>query len=423
MRYLVLRAMLALVGIAILTGCNKPAGSGSMAAGNGADKQLIPEVDVVEVNSQSLPITRELVGRLAATRSAQVRARVAGVLLERAYTEGTDVHPGQVLFRIDPTHLQAQLSAQEAALAKAEADATNARLMANRYRELRDKKTLSQQDLDTAQAAERTTAAAVKQAQANVEAARIDLGYATVTAPIAGRAGRALVTEGTLVGQGEATLLTTVERIDPIYANFSQSLSELAGLRKAAAAGARTGSGPRVEVLMPDGTPYAQAGKLDFSDLAVDPGTGALSLRATLPNPDKVLLPGMFVTLRLAVETLDHAFLVPKPALAWDAKGPYLLLVDDTGKVIQRRVKSHSMTRTAWIVTGDLKDGDQVIVAGIQKAKPGDVVRPSMAVADGPSAGEQPAIDQPAGDPPQSARRTGVAPSISGSSLPSRPKD
>ena len=406
-----------LVGIAILTGCNKPAGSGPMAS-HGADQPLIPEVEVIKVHSQALPITRELVGRLAATRSAQVRARVAGVLLERVYTEGTDVQPGQVLFRIDPTHLQAQLNAQEAALAKAEADATNARLTANRYRELRDKKTLSQQDLDTAQATERITAAMVKQAQANVEAARIDLGYATVTAPIAGRAGRALVTEGTLVGQGEATLLTTVERIDPIYANFSQSLSELADLRKAAAAGPRSGSGPRVEVLLPDGTPYAQAGKLDFSDLAVDPGTGALSLRAILPNPDKVLLPGMFVMLRLTVETLDQAFLVPKPALAWDTKGPYLLRVDETGKVTQRRVKSHRMTRTEWVLTGDLKDGDQVIVAGIQKAKPGDLVRLSMTATDGPSAGEQPATDQP-----QSARGTGIAPPASGSTPSSRSKD
>ena len=251
---------------------------------------------MLEVHPRSVPITRELVGRLAPTRSAQVRARVAGVLLERVYTEGTDVEPGQVLFRIDPARLQAELNAQEAALARAEADAANAALTAKRYLELRDKRTLSQQDLDTAQAAERTTAAAVKQARANLEIARLDLGYAEVTAPIAGRAGRALVTEGTLVGQGEATLLTTVERIDPIYVNFSQSSGELQDLRKAVVPGsgsdAEAGTGVQVEVLLPDGSPYAHPGNLDFSDLAVDPGTGALSLRATVPNPDKTLLPG-----------------------------------------------------------------------------------------------------------------------------------
>jgi membrane fusion protein, multidrug efflux system len=326
---------------------------------------------VLPARAQPVPITRELVGRLAATRSAQVRARIAGVLLERVYTEGTDVQPGQILFRIDPARLQAQVNAQEAALARAEADATNAALTARRYLELRDKKTLSQQDLDTAQAAERTTAAAVKQARANLDAARLDLGYATVTAPIAGRAGRALVTEGTLVGQGEATLLTTVDRIDPIYVNFSQSLAEVADLRKAA----RPGRGTQVELLLPDGTSYPHPGTLDFSDLAVDPNTGALSLRATIPNPDKVLLPGMFVTLRLTAGELDRGFLLPQSALVRDAQGAYVLVVDESGKVAQRRVNPQGMTRTDWILTGDLADRDRVIVVGLQKVKPGDEPR------------------------------------------------
>jgi membrane fusion protein (multidrug efflux system) len=395
MRSMFLRGIALLLGIALVGGCDKPAGPNPA-------KPPPPEVSVVTAHAQSVPLTRELVGRLAATRTAQVRARVAGVLLERVYTEGTDVSPGQVLFRIDPARLQAQVNAQDAALVRAEADATNAALIAKRYLELREKKTMSQQDLDTAQANERTTAAAVKQARANLEASRLDLGYATVTAPIAGRAGRALVTEGTLVGQGEATLLTTIERIDPIYVNFSRSLAELADLRKAAAPGSKAGAGAQVEVLLPDGTPYGHPGTLDFSDLAVDPNTGALSLRATLPNPNKVLLPGMFVTLRLTVGQVDQAFLLPQPALARDAQGAYLLVVDqDGGKVAQRRVDIRGMTRKEWILTGELKDGEQVIVAGLQKVKPGEVARiaaaPTAAPAPAPTTGpDKPKVAAPA---------------------------
>lgn len=326
-----------------------------------------PEVAVVSVQAQSVPLTRELVGRLAPTREAQVRARVAGIVLERAYKEGTDVAQGQVLFRIDPAPLQAALHAQEAALAKAQADATNAALTARRIRDLSAKKLVSTQDLDSALATERSTAAAVKQAQADVESARLDLGYATVTAPIAGRAGRALVTEGALVGQNEATELTTIEQIDPIYVNFSQSAAELRELQDGA-----PGTDPaRVEVILPDGTPYAQTGTLDFSDLAVDPATGAVSLRGVLPNPEHRLLPGMFVNLRLTMGRIEHAYRLPQAAVARDAQGAYAMVVDGTGTVAQRRLQTHGMTRTDWIVTGDLADGDQVIVEGLQKVKPG----------------------------------------------------
>ncbi len=336
-------------------------------------------------------MTRELVGRLAATRTAQVRARVAGIVLERTYTEGTDVQQGEILFQIDPAQLQAKLKAEEAALARAEADALNAALTAKRYTELREKKTISQQDVDTAQAAERTTAAAVKQARANVESARLDLSYATVRAPIAGRAGRALVTEGALVGQGEATLLTTVEQIDPIYVNFSQSVQELTELQQVAAADAQATRKPvskaEVEVLLPGGKPYPESGAVDFSDLAVDPGTGAVSLRAILPNPQRTLLPGMFVTLRLTTGHLENGFLLPQAALSRDAQGAYVLVVNAEGKVEQRRVESHGMTRADWILTGDLAEGDRVIVAGLQKVKPGAMAK--VAPADQPAGAEK----------------------------------
>jgi membrane fusion protein (multidrug efflux system) len=326
-----------------------------------------PEVAVIEVHPQTVPLTRELVGRLAPTRVAQVRARVAGIILERAYKEGTDVEQGEVLYLIDPAPLQAELHAQEAALTRAQADAANAAAIAKRYRELAKKQLISTQDLDNALATERSTAAAVKQAQADVESARLDLGYATVTAPIAGRAGRSLVTEGALVGQGEATQLTSIEQIDPIYVNFSQSVAELRELR-----GTATAQHPaRVDVLMQDGTPYPQAGTLDFSDLAVDPGTGAVSLRAVVPNPDRSLLPGMFVNLRLTSGAIDKAFVLPQASVSRDGQGAYALTVDADGKVGQRRLQPHGMTRTGWIVTGDLSDGDQVIVEGLQKVQPG----------------------------------------------------
>jgi len=326
-----------------------------------------PEVAVIEVHPRTVPLTRELVGRLAPTRVAQVRARVAGIILERAYKEGTDVEQGDVLYLIDPAPLQAELHAQEAALTRAQADAVNAAAIAKRYRELSRKQLISTQDLDNALATERSTAAAVKQAQADVESARLDLGYATVTAPIAGRAGRSLVTEGALVGQGEATQLTSIEQIDPIYVNFSQSVTELRELRGTATAQHST----QVDVLLQDGTPYPQPGTLDFSDLAVDPGTGAISLRAVLPNPDHSLLPGMFVNLRLTSGAIDNAFVLPQAAVSRDDQGAYALTVDADGKVAKRGLQLHGMTRTGWIVTGDLSDGDQVIVEGLQKVQPG----------------------------------------------------
>jgi membrane fusion protein (multidrug efflux system) len=369
MRSILLRGALAVMPALLLSGCDKPA-----AQSHQDQATPTPQVAVVQAKSQSVPLTRELVGRLAATRVAQVRARVAGIILARVYTEGTDVQAGDVLFRIDPAQLEATLNAQEATLAKAQADAANAALIAKRYVELREKRTLSQQDLDTARANDRTTAAIVKQARANVETAKLNLSYATVTAPIAGRAGRALVTEGALVGQNEATLLTTIEQIDPIYVNFSQSVAELTGLERAQEETRQDSDQPpelKVEILLPDGSTYPHVGSIDFTDMAVDPGTGAVSLRAVVPNPSKRLLPGMFVTLRLTSGHIDNAFLLPQAALLRDAAGAYVLVVNGKGKVEQRRVESRGMTRVDWILTGELADGDQVIVSGLQKVKPG----------------------------------------------------
>jgi membrane fusion protein (multidrug efflux system) len=380
-----------IVAILLVNACDKPAAQDAPDSAEHA-----PEVSVVRAKSDAVPLTRELVGRLAATRVAQVRARVAGIILTRVYTEGTDVQAGDVLFRIDPAQLEATLHAQEATLAKAQADATNAALIAKRYVELREKHTLSQQDLDTALANERTTAAAVKQARANVETAELNLSYATVTAPISGRAGRALVTEGALVGQNEATQLTTIEQIDPIYVNFSQSVAELTGLERAQDEARQGPDHPpelEVNILLPDGSSYPHAGSIDFTDMAVDPGTGAVSLRAVVANPANRLLPGMFVALRLTSGYIDDAFLLPQAALLRDAAGAYVLVVNGEGKVEQRRVETRGMTREDWILTGELADGDQVIVSGLQKVKPGaeaKIAPPTEGTAEGPQPSETP---------------------------------
>jgi membrane fusion protein, multidrug efflux system len=327
-----------------------------------------PNVVVMEVRPTAVPLTREFVGRLAPTRVAEVRARVAGIILDRVYKEGTDVKQGQVLFRIDPAPLKTVLHAREAALAQAQADAANATAIAERYRELAKRRLISTQDLDSALATERSTAAAVKLAQANVESARLDLGYATVTAPIEGRAGRALVTEGALVGEGEATQLTKIEQIDPVYVNFSLSVAEIQNLQGDAGARER-GS---VEMLLADGNVYPHPGTLDFSDLAVDPGTGAVSLRAVLPNPKRQLLPGMFVNLRLNTGVIERAFVLPQGAVGRDSDGAYVLVLNPDGKVGQRRVQIASMTSSDWVVRGDLSEGDRVIVEGLQKVQPGE---------------------------------------------------
>ncbi|MEJ2692605.1 MAG: efflux RND transporter periplasmic adaptor subunit [Candidatus Thiodiazotropha sp.] len=359
--------LLASVLAAFLAACDK-------ATPQAAPASPVPEVKVVAVQNRSMPLTHELVGRLAATRIAEVRARVAGIILQRVYQEGTDVEAGQTLFQIDPAPLEAEVHAQEATLVKAQADATNAALTAKRYRGLAAKKLLSSQDLDSALANERTTAAAVKVAEANLEKARLDLSYATVKAPIVGRAGRAMVTEGALVGQDEATQLTTIEQFDPIYVNFSLSVSQLEQLRNARAQMENLGGNSQqtpVEVTLADGSPYAHKGSLDFTDSAADPATGTISLRAVVPNPEHLLLPGMFVNLRLTLGRLENAFLLPQASLGRDGQGAYVLVVNGEGKVEQRRVTTHGMTTSDWIVTGDLAGGDQVILEGLQKVRAG----------------------------------------------------
>ena len=336
-----------------------------------------PQVGVLAAHAQSVPLTRSLVGRLSATRSADVRARVAGVLLKRLYKEGSDVKEGQPLFQIDPAPLRAALEGAQAQLAQAEAQATNAHITAQRARELIASALVSRSDLDNAEAAERSTAAAVQQARAGVGTARINLGYASVTSPIAGRAGQQGVTEGALVGAGTATLLTTVEQIDPIYVNFDQPAIDIERLQRAQSSGDVTvaaGNQATVQLLLEDGTPYPHTGTLDFHDLSVDPATGAVALRGIVPNPDRVLLPGMFVNVRLTSGAVNRGFLVPQAGLQRDSTGPYVLVAGSDDKVVLKRVRVDGQHGQDWIVTDGLTEGDRMILSGTQNARPGSVV-------------------------------------------------
>jgi membrane fusion protein (multidrug efflux system) len=364
-----------------------------------------PEVGVVTAKAQAIPLTRNLVGRLSATRTADVRARVAGVLQKRVYTEGTDVKEGQLLFQIDPAPLQATLNAQLANLAAAQATYTNNHVAAERARSVADKGLLSKTDRDNADAAERTAAAAVKQAQANVDSAKINLGYASVTAPISGRAGQQQVTEGALVGQGEATLLTTVEQVDPIYVNFTQAVGDIDTLRRQAASGsvelAEQGKA-RIELVRADGSTTGTQGTLDFSDMAVDASTGAVNLRGTVPNPDHNLLPGMYVNVRVTMGELKRAFLVPQAALQRDANSAFVLVVGGDSKVVQKNVQADAIQGSDWIVTDGVADGDQIVVSGIQKARSGAPAKATPWQPNQPASGPS----QQTGAPPKGQAAT-----------------
>ncbi len=347
-----------------------------------------PEVGVITVQPATVPLTKDLVGRLGAYRSADVRARVPGVLQERLYQEGSDVNEGDVLFRIDPAPYQADLSAAQASLSQAQANAANARAAAERARSLAPQNFISRADLDNALAAERSATASVESARAALQSSQINLGYATVRAPISGRASQQQVTEGALVGQGTPTLLTTVDQIDPLYVNFSMSVGELQEIRGAQL----EQSGPAsVEVLLGDGTVYDQPGEIDFSGDVVDPSTGAVSLRATLPNPDRRLLPGAYVTLKATLGAQRGLYLVPQAAVQRDHSGAYVMVVADGDVVARRNIVTARAQGGQWVVSEGLSPGERVIVSGLQRVQP-----------------DAPAVPVP-WQPPQAAGQAGQA--------------
>jgi len=378
------------------------------------------EVGVVAMHPETLPLTRELVGRLSPFRSSDVRARVAGVLVKRVYREGSDVKEGDLMFEIDPAPLKAALNASEATLAQAQATYTNNHIAAQRARELVPKGFVSKSDVDNAEAAERTAAAAVKQAQANVDSSKISLGYASVRAPISGRAGKQQVTEGALVGQGDATLLTTIDQIDPVYVNFTLSVSDLEDMRRANATGKATLSATdkaEIRISLPNGSEYGETGTLDFSDTTVDPATGAVSLRGIIPNKDHTILPGMYVTIRATLGEQHDVFKVPQAALLRDATGPYVLIIGSDNNVARKDVVADAASNGDWIVTSGVAAGDQVIVSGIQRVKAGQPAKgtpwqpptpssqPNASGTQGAATTTAPAPDGPANAPPKPASK------------------
>ncbi|WP_176517534.1 efflux RND transporter periplasmic adaptor subunit [Pseudomonas faucium] len=363
-------ALVALLAVS-LAGCND-----SAEQPEDAPK---PQVRVETLQLEPLAISTELSGRILAPRTAEVRARVAGVVLKRVYREGSDVKQGDVLFLIDPAPFKADHDSARATLAKAQANLYQARLQEQRYRELVDDKAVSRQEYDNARAAFLQADAVVAESKAALERARLNLGYATVTAPISGRIGRALVTEGALVGQNESTPLATIQQLDPIHADVTQSTRELNALRRALRAGELQQVGAseaRATLIQDDGSAYPLPGKLLFSDISVDPSTNQITLRSEFPNPDLDLLPGSYVRVRLDQALQPKGLSVPQRAILRDSAGvPKVLVVDAQARVSERQVQLGSAQGDRWLVSDGLAAGERVVVEGLQHVKAGDQVQ------------------------------------------------
>lgn len=359
-----------------LSGCGR---SEPPAAGGPPGGGMPPaEVGVVTVTLGDLGLITELPGRLEASRVAEVRARAAGILQQRVFREGSDVKAGQLLFRIDAAPYAAALQSAEALLARAQANRTQATSLTTRYKPLLAEDAISQQEYAIAQAAQQTSEADVAVAQAAVQTARINLGYASVTAPIAGRIGRSLVTEGALVGQGQATELAVIQQVNPLYVNFTQSASDVLSLKRSLEAGQLKSAGAgaaSVQVVLEDGRVYPQTGKLLFSDLTVDAATSQITLRAEVPNPDGALLPGLYVRVRLEQAMARDAITLPQQAVTRSALGDTVMVVDAEGKVAPRQVKVDGQQNGLWVILDGLKAGEQVMVDGFQKLRGGAPVK------------------------------------------------
>ena len=364
-------ARLAAVALAALAlaACGK--GEAPAAHGGGGGQMPAPEVGVIVATPGDVGLLVELPGRLEASRISQVRARAAGIMQQRLFKEGSDVKAGQPLFKIDASPYEATLRSAEASLARAEANVVQTKALAERYKPLVEANAVSKQEYANAVAAWKQAEADVGVARASLTTARINLGYATVTAPISGRIGRALVTEGALVGQGEATELAVIQQINPMYVNFTQSASDVLRLRRAVEAGqfkrASGGDGASVRVMLEDGTEYPLDGKLLFSDLTVDATTGQITLRAEVPNPQGNLLPGLYVRVRLEQAQVTNAITVPQQAVTRTQQGDTLMVVGQDGKVSTRNVKISAGQDNRWVVLDGLKAGEQVMVDGFQK--------------------------------------------------------
>ncbi|WP_341520104.1 efflux RND transporter periplasmic adaptor subunit [Pseudomonas sp. G.S.17] len=358
--------LLLCAGLAALTACGKPPAPQDMPS---------PRVSVETVKTQGLTLTTELNGRLVSPRTAEVRARVAGIVLQRVYREGTDVKQGDVLFRIDPAPFQADVDSAEAALRKAEANQYQTRLQSDRYAELVMINAVSRQEAENARAGFLQAQADVASTKAALKRARLNLGYATVTAPISGRISKALVTEGALVGQGDATALATIQQLQPIYADINQSTRQISELRTSLRQGQlqQLDQGQITATLIQeDGSPYPLKGKLLFSDLTVDQSTGQIVLRSEFPNPQSELLPGSFIRVQLDQARTEGGITIAQRAVQRDAGGKALvMIVDAEGKTRERAIELGGVQKSRWIVKTGLEAGDRVVVSGLQHVQPG----------------------------------------------------
>jgi membrane fusion protein, multidrug efflux system len=364
---------IALLGMLVLLGACVQAKQASAPA-------QPPEVTVLAVHRQAVPVTTDLPGRTSPFLVAQVRARVDGIVLKREFTEGTDVKPGEQLYQVDPAPYRAALDSAKATAQKAQANLASTTALAERYKILIGGNGVSKQDYDNAVAAQGQAAADLAFAKAAVQQATLNLGYTSVASPIAGRIGISQVTPGAYVQASHATRLTTGTQLDPIYVDLNQSSAQGLQLRRDLASGKIKASGadaPKVTLFLEDGAQYALAGKLQFTDVTVDQGTGSVTVRAVFPNPDHVLLPGMFVRARIEQGVNDQAILVPAQGVSRDPKGQATaLVVGADNKVAQRVIQADRTNGSEWVVEGGLSDGDRVIIAGTQKVQPGATVRP-----------------------------------------------
>lgn len=335
------------------------------------------EVGVVTVGTIDVPLKTELPGRTSAFRKAEVRPQVTGIIEKRLFDEGAEIEAGAHLYQIDAATYQAAYATAKAELARAESNLTAARAREARYKDLISAKAISQQDYDDAQATLGQAQAGVAAGKAAVDSARIDLNYTQVKAPIGGIIGMSSVTEGALVSAGQPQVLATIQQLDPIYVDVSQSVNELMQIRRLMMSGnVSTPDSAKVRLLLDDGSVYEHEGVLQFSEMSVNESTGTVTLRAIFPNPDRLLLPGMFVRTELEEGLRSNAILVPQQGITRDRSGKgTAMVVNAAGEVEARQVKTERAVGDKWLVTEGLAVGDQVIVEGVQKVKPGAVVK------------------------------------------------
>ena len=360
-------ALAALLVVFLLTGCDREQQAQS--------SRSVPEVATVTVKTQKVVLTTELPGRTSAFRVAEIRPQVSGLILKRLFEEGSDVKAGQVLYQIDPAPFQAALDNAKAALGRSEANLEAIRLRAERYKDLLAEKAVSQQDYDDAAAALTQVTADIAYYKATLRTARINLGYAKITAPISGRIGRSSVTDGAIVTAYQPMPLATIQQLDPVYVDVPQSTIDLLRLKSRLKAGLLNQQGTdwnKVKLMLEDGTAYPREGTLQFSDVTVDPTTGSVILRVVFPNPNDVLLPGMFVRAIINEGVKEQAILIPQQGVSRDPRGnPFALVVDAESKAGFRPLTLDRAIGDKWLVSAGLSPGDKVIVEGLLMLRPG----------------------------------------------------